>query len=52
VKVREGTTRAWLVAYLPAGVVDAACARNALNHLLGQAPVARVRATAVTSDAG
>jgi DNA/RNA-binding domain of Phe-tRNA-synthetase-like protein len=52
VKVREGTTRAWLVAYLPAGVVEAACARNALHHLLGQAPVARVRATAVTSDAG
>lgn len=52
VKVREGTTRAWLVAYLPAGVVDAGCAREALDWLLAQAPVARVLATTVTSDAG
>jgi DNA/RNA-binding domain of Phe-tRNA-synthetase-like protein len=52
VKLSEGTTRAWLVAYLPTGVVDAGCAGEALGWLLAQAPVARVLATAVTSDAG
>lgn len=52
VRVGEETTRAWLVAYLPAGVVDVGCAREALDRLVAQAPVARVLATAVTSDAG
>jgi DNA/RNA-binding domain of Phe-tRNA-synthetase-like protein len=50
VKVRDGTTRAWFVAYLPADVVDAACAREVLDRLLAHAPVVRVLATAVSSD--
>jgi DNA/RNA-binding domain of Phe-tRNA-synthetase-like protein len=50
VKVSEGTTRAWLVAYLPAGVVEAACAREALDRLLEDAPVAHVLATTVSPD--
>jgi DNA/RNA-binding domain of Phe-tRNA-synthetase-like protein len=41
-KVTEGTARAWLVAYLPAGVVTPAAARAKLDELLAQAPVARV----------
>ena len=52
VKVGEGTRRAWLVAYLPAGVVDPACAREALEGLLAQAPVARVLATTISADIG
>jgi DNA/RNA-binding domain of Phe-tRNA-synthetase-like protein len=52
VKVGEGTRRAWLVAYLPAGVLDASCARDALERLLAQAPVASVLATAVSSRVG
>jgi DNA/RNA-binding domain of Phe-tRNA-synthetase-like protein len=50
VKVGEETRRAWLVAYLPAGVVDPTCAREALEGLLAQAPVARVLAVKVSSD--
>jgi len=52
VKVGEGTNRAWLVAYLPAGVLDAGCAREALDRLLVQAPVARVLGTTVTPPVG
>jgi len=52
VKVREGANRAWLVAYLPAGVLDAGCAREALDRLLMQAPVATVLATTVTPAVG
>jgi DNA/RNA-binding domain of Phe-tRNA-synthetase-like protein len=48
VRVGPGTERVWLVAYLPSGVVDAACAGSALARLLGEAPVARVLAGAVT----
>jgi DNA/RNA-binding domain of Phe-tRNA-synthetase-like protein len=50
VRVGEGTQRAWLVAYLPAGVVDAACAGEALDRLLEDAPVAHLLATAVSQD--
>ncbi len=42
VKVSEQTTRAWLVAYLPAGVVDPDTAERRLTELLAEAPVARV----------
>ena len=52
VKVGEGTNRAWLVAYVPAGVVDPTCAREALDSLLAQAPVARVLATTISADIG
>jgi DNA/RNA-binding domain of Phe-tRNA-synthetase-like protein len=48
VRVTPGTTRATLVAYLPAGVVGGECVADALATLLGDAPVARVLATAVT----
>lgn len=51
VKVGENTNRVWLVAYLPAGAVDAACAREALDRLLEDAPVAHVLATTVSLDA-
>ncbi|HVN32840.1 MAG TPA: phenylalanine--tRNA ligase beta subunit-related protein [Thermoanaerobaculaceae bacterium] len=52
VRVGERTSRAWLVAYLPTGVVDAACAREVLDRLLEDAPVAHVIATAVTPPIG
>jgi DNA/RNA-binding domain of Phe-tRNA-synthetase-like protein len=45
VKVREGDRRAWMVAYLPRGVLTAEAARNALNELLAAAPVARLEET-------
>ncbi len=48
VKVMPATRRALLVAYLPAGVVEAECARDALDWLLSDAPVAAVLGTAVT----
>jgi DNA/RNA-binding domain of Phe-tRNA-synthetase-like protein len=50
VKLGERTARAWLVAYLPAGVVEAACAQEALGSLLKAAPVCEVLATTVTPD--
>jgi DNA/RNA-binding domain of Phe-tRNA-synthetase-like protein len=40
-KVHPDTTRAWLIAYLPAGVVSPAEAEAALARLLAAAPVAR-----------
>jgi DNA/RNA-binding domain of Phe-tRNA-synthetase-like protein len=51
VRVGERTARAWLVAYLPAGVVEASCVRDALAALLVSAPAATVLATAVSPDA-
>jgi DNA/RNA-binding domain of Phe-tRNA-synthetase-like protein len=41
VKVRPETKRAWLVAYLPAGVVTSERAERELDALLAAAPVAR-----------
>jgi DNA/RNA-binding domain of Phe-tRNA-synthetase-like protein len=49
VKVTLAARRAWLVAYLPAGAVEADCARETLEHLLSEAPIAQVLATAVTT---
>lgn len=40
-KIRPETERAWLIAYLPAGVVGAGEAEAALRRLLDAAPVAR-----------
>ncbi len=42
VKVKPGSRRAWLAAYLPAGVVSLEQARERLEELLRQAPVATV----------
>ena len=52
VKVTRETVRALLVTYLPAGVVEAGCARGALDALLGEAPVARVLGNTVTRAIG
>ena len=52
VRVGSGTRRAWLVAYLPAGVVEEARAAGALTALLAAAPVAAVRAAGVTGVVG
>jgi len=41
VKVRPETTSAWLVLYLPEGLVDEARARASLGDILAEAPVAR-----------
>lgn len=48
VKVREGTRRAWLTAYLPSSVKPEE-AHQALMDLLAQAPVARVEVAAASS---
>jgi DNA/RNA-binding domain of Phe-tRNA-synthetase-like protein len=40
IRIDEGTSRAWLIVYLPAGVVGAGEARQALEDLLARAPVA------------
>ncbi len=48
VKVREGDRRAWMVAYLPRGILTAEAGRNALNDLLAAAPVARLEETGVS----
>jgi len=50
VKVLADTTRAWLVAYLPAGVVAASCGEQALRALLAAAPVARLHACGSTGE--
>jgi DNA/RNA-binding domain of Phe-tRNA-synthetase-like protein len=42
VKVTGDTRRAWMVAYLPAGVVTAEAAGRELDGLLAAAPVARI----------
>lgn len=48
VKVTEDTRRAWMVAYLPAGVLSPEAAGRTLDALLAQAPVATIEATGVT----
>ncbi|MBZ5535025.1 MAG: hypothetical protein LAO31_03640 [Acidobacteriia bacterium] len=48
VKVTPDTRRAWLVAYLPAGVVEPEVVEQHLMELLASAPVARVHLTAAT----
>ena len=48
VKVSEDTQRAWLVAYLPSATLDGDRARSALDRLVAQAPVVRIRQTAAT----
>jgi len=48
VKVIPETKRAWLVAYLPAGVVAPEAAERQLRELLKAAPVAHLLLTAVT----
>jgi DNA/RNA-binding domain of Phe-tRNA-synthetase-like protein len=45
VQVSEETRRAWLVAYLPAGVVEPEATQRRLSELLAGAPVARVHLT-------
>jgi DNA/RNA-binding domain of Phe-tRNA-synthetase-like protein len=52
VKVTQATSRVWLVAYLPAGVLDAARAQDVLDALVVAAPVAAVRGTGVMRQAG
>ena len=52
VKVTQATSRVWLVAYLPAGVPDAARAQDVLDALVVAAPVAAVRGTGVMRQAG
>jgi DNA/RNA-binding domain of Phe-tRNA-synthetase-like protein len=48
VKITPATRRAWLVAYLPDGVLDPKRAEATLSILLTGAPVARLRAAATT----
>jgi DNA/RNA-binding domain of Phe-tRNA-synthetase-like protein len=45
VKVNADSERVWLVAYLPAGVVEPAAAERELMEILQAAPVARVHLT-------
>lgn len=47
VKVTPQTREAWLVAYLPQGVVGGDCVGSALHALLAEAPVAMVRASSL-----
>jgi DNA/RNA-binding domain of Phe-tRNA-synthetase-like protein len=42
VKVLPETTAAWLVVYLPAGVISAAAAQERMEEILAAAPVARL----------
>ena len=49
VRVGDGTERAWIVAYLPRGVVDPADARARLDELLARAPVAEVETAGVST---
>jgi DNA/RNA-binding domain of Phe-tRNA-synthetase-like protein len=51
VKVEEQTVRAWLVAYLPEGIVGAEEADRQLERLLQQAPAANIRFAAAVSSA-
>ncbi len=48
VKVTPATERAWLIAYLPAGVVDAARARDALDEVVAGAGTVTLRAAGST----
>lgn len=49
VKAREDTTRVWLVAYMPLETTTDECGSNALESLLGDAPVAHVHGTFVST---
>ncbi|MGE5235515.1 MAG: B3/4 domain-containing protein [Acidobacteriota bacterium] len=44
IKVTGGTSRAWLVAYLPRGTLDVSCVAAGLASLAGAVPGMRVRA--------
>lgn len=48
VKVREGDLRAWMVAYLPRGILSAGAGQNTLNELLAASPIARLEETGVS----
>ena len=48
VRVLGGTERAWLVVYLPSGVVEEGCAASALDVLLSAAPAAELLAAATS----
>jgi DNA/RNA-binding domain of Phe-tRNA-synthetase-like protein len=50
VKVLAETTRAWLVAYMPAGVVARSCGEETLRSLLAAAPVAVLNAVGFTGE--
>ena len=50
VKVLDDTTRAWLVAYMPAGVLGRECGEGALRALLVAAPVAKLHAVGATGE--
>lgn len=52
VRVGAETRHAWLVAYMPVGFVEEACAVGALEALLADAPLADVRATGITGEVG
>ncbi len=49
VKMKEGDRRAWMVAYLPRGIVSADEAAQALAGLLDEAPVARIEDVGVST---
>lgn len=49
VKVQEGTRAAWLVAYLPAGVVDPDATRRTLEELAGRVPGVQLGSVFVVS---
>jgi DNA/RNA-binding domain of Phe-tRNA-synthetase-like protein len=49
VKVTEETRHAWMVAYLPSGVVRPESAERELQDLLAKAPVARIEAAGVST---
>lgn len=52
VRIDAGTRRAVLVAYLPAGVVTADCARTALEALLAEVPAVTIGAVGVSGSVG
>lgn len=49
VKVQDGTRAAWLVAYLPTGVVDPDATRRTLEEMAGKVPGLRLDGVYVTS---
>jgi len=48
VKMKEGDRRAWMVAYLPRGVVSPESALEALERLLAEAPIVQVEEAGVS----
>lgn len=48
VKMKEGDRRAWMVAYLPRGVVSPEAALETLDRLLAEAPTVRVEEAGVS----